>query len=129
MNQINASLFRLASAIALALPMAAQAADVKDFQLSEMNYTQQAIEQRCNAQAAASVNDAAADADREDENLKSYQACIKPYYDGMQELIALQRDPSVSVSLWSDCRSSSDFATTQNFHAWAACIVRRKTSK
>jgi hypothetical protein len=129
MNQINASLFRLASAIALALPLAAQAADVKDFQLSEMNYTQQAIEQRCNAQAAASVTDDATNADREDENLKAYQACIKPYYDGMQELIALQRDASVSVALWSDCRSNSDFATTQDFHAWATCIVKRKVSK
>jgi len=129
MNQINASLFRLAIALVLALPLAAQAADVKDFQLSEMNYTQQAIEQRCNAQAATSVNDAAANADREDENLKAYQACIKPYYDGMQELIALQRDPSVSVALWSDCRSSSNFATTQDFHGWATCIVKRKVSK
>jgi hypothetical protein len=129
MNQINASLFRLASAIALALPMAAQAADVKDFQLSEMNYTQQVIEQRCNAQAAASVSDDGTDADRQDENLKAYQACIKPFYDGMQELIALQRDPSVSVAVWSDCRSSSNFATTQDFHAWATCIVKRKVSK
>src|ERR1700682_2473995 len=102
MNQIKPSLICVASALALALPLAVQAAELKDLLPSEMNYAQQAIEQRCNEQAAAQDSEA-------QHSDTAYQACIKPYVDGMRELIAQQKDPAVTIALWSDCRRSSNF--------------------
>jgi hypothetical protein len=126
MNSSKTSLILLTCALLLGAPPAAQAAAAtKDLLQSEMDYAQQAIEQRCAAQATAQ-----SPANEEDDNSAAndaaYQACVKPYVQGIQELLAEQRDAGVSATLWGDCRRISDFAQNQDFHAWASCIVARK---
>lgn len=122
MTLTQRSLILSAAWLAL-LPAIACAAQPKDISQGEMDTAQQMIRQHC-------TNVAIKQSDNPDQpETAPYQACVKPYVEAMGEMVKYQQDPAVSVDVWSECRSASNFAQTGDFPGWANCIAQRSHKK
>jgi hypothetical protein len=122
MTLIQRCLILSAAWLAL-LPAGAYAAQPKDIAQGEMDTAQQMIRQHC-------TNVAIKQSDNPDQpDTAPYQACVKPYVDAIGAMVNYQKDPAVTLEIWSDCRSASNFAETGDFPAWASCIGQRSQKK
>jgi len=105
------------------IPASAYAGQPKDLSQEEMDTARQMIHQHC-------TNVAIKQSENPDQpEAAPYQACVKPYLDGIAQMARYVQDPAVSVGVWSDCRRVSDFAQTGNFPGWASCIAQRTQKK